>query len=202
MKLVSFLLACVICSSFIGCSRRPAYSNINVNGSRPSQADQSSSEQPADGGASGADPTGGSTAAAPGEVPAAGPAQPPQQNPSQQEAFKMPAFLDTQKGGVKDLPSYPAGQRLNVQYGPTPTGEMASIVIVTSDSIDSISAFYDKVIKSNKWQVTVRNQDSEYAEWRMRKGETEEGGVTIRKDPDGRGRLIQIVRSSKFDEKK
>jgi hypothetical protein len=112
----------------------------------------------------------------------------------------MPAFLDARNGEVKDLPSY-RGQRLSVQYGPTPTGEMASIVIVTSGSMDSISAFYDKAIKSNEWQVTVRNQDSEYAEWRVKKGETEEGGVTIRKDPNGGGRLIQIVRSRKFDKK-
>lgn len=198
MKLVSFLLACVICGSYIGCARKPAYSNINVNASRPDRADQSSSEQPAEATDSGADPTGASTAPAPGGVPEAAPAQPPQQKSSQQGAFKMPAFVDTQKGEVKDLPSYPGGQRLNVQYGPAPGGEMASIVLVTGASMDSISAFYDKEIKSAGWKVTLRNRDPEFSEWRVKKGETEDGGVTIRKDPEGRGRLIQIVRTSKF----
>lgn len=201
MKLILCLLVCVICSSLAGCTREPAYSNINVNASQPGRADQSSPEQPGDVAASDADTTGGSTAPAPGVVPEGAPAQLPPEKPAQQDAFKMPSFLDTQNGQVKDLPSYPDGQRLSFQYGPTPGGEMASIVIATPGSMDGISAFYDKEIKKAGWTVTVRNRDPEYSEWRVRKGEAEEGGVTVRKNPDGSGWLIQIARTSKFGKK-
>lgn len=203
MKVVSFLLACAICGSFVGCARKPAYSNINVNASRASGETHASPEQPADSAVSGADPTGGSPAAPPDQVPGAAPAQPPPQEPTQPAAFKVPAFLDTQKGEVKDLPSYPEGQRVSIQYGPLPGGEMASIVLTTSGSMDSIAAFYDKAIKSNGWQVTVRNRDPEYSEWRVKKGDKEEGGVTIKRDPNrGNMIIIQISRSSTVDEKK
>jgi hypothetical protein len=114
----------------------------------------------------------------------------------------VPAFLDTQKGEVKDLPSYPEAQRVSIQYGPVPGGEMTSLVLTTSRPMDSIADYYDKVIKKNGWEVTVRNRDSEYAEWRVKKGAREEGSVTIRKEPGKSSMIIQISRSSTFDDKK
>ncbi|MFY9610285.1 MAG: hypothetical protein WAU45_16930 [Blastocatellia bacterium] len=198
MRLVSFLLACAICGSVVGCARKPpAYSNINANASRPSGETQASSVDPA----SGAD-TGGSPAAPPDQTPGGAPAQPPSGGSTQPAPFKVPAFLDTQKGEVRDLPSYPSGQRLSIQYGPVPGGEMASLVLTTSDTMDSLAAFYDKVIKSNGWEVTVRNRDPEYSTWRLKKGDKEEGGVTIKRDPNRGNMIIQISRNSKLNSKK
>ena len=115
----------------------------------------------------------------------------------------MPAFFDAQTGEVKDLPSYPNAQRTNIQYGPMEDGaEMASLVLVAAGSMDSVAAFYDKAIKSNGWEVTVRNRDPEFSEWRLKKGAKDEGRVIVKRDPAKGGLTIQIVRTSKPVEKK
>ena len=62
--------------------------------------------------------------------------------------------------------------------------------------MDGIAAFYDKAIKSNGWEVTARNRDPEYSEWRVKKRGDEEGGVTVRKDPAKGSMIIQISRTS------
>jgi hypothetical protein len=177
VRLGIFLLACALVGLVVGCSRKAAYSDMNVNASRPNRDTQASEEQPVDAAAPGADPAGGSPA----------PPPPPQQ-PTQPAPFKLPAFLDAQKGEVKDLPSYPAGQRMSIQYGPLPGGEMASIVLQVSAPMDGIAAFYDKAIKSNGWEVTVRNRDPEYSEWRVKKRGSEEGGVNDGCRASGHGR--------------
>lgn len=79
---------------------------------------------------------------------------------------------------------------------------MASLVLATTAPMDSIAAFFDKVIKSNGWEVTVRNRDPEYSEWRVKKGGKDEGAVTIRRDPARGSVTIQIARSSTLEEKK
>lgn len=191
VRLGFLLLACALIGSFAGCSRKPAYSDMNVNASRPNRETQASAEQPVDAAAPAADPAGAPPAA-----------QPPQQQPTQPAPIKIPAFFDTQKGEVKDLPSYPAGQRMSIQYGPLPGVEMASIVLEASAPMDAIAAFYDKAIKSNGWEVTVRNRDPEYSEWRVKKRGSEEGGVTVRKDPTRGSMIIQISRTSTPEEKK
>ena len=118
--------------------------------------------------------------------------------------MKLPTFLDGQTGQIKDLPNYPQSQRLSLQYGPVAdVGEMASLVLQTLAPMDSIAAFYDKAIKSGRWEVTVRNRDPEYSEWRLKKGDKEEGAVTVKKDPTrGGSMIIQLVRTNKLDEKK
>lgn len=200
MKLISFLLVWAVSGSLVGCARKPAYSSMNVNGSRASRQSPAPAEEPANAAGSSEDSSGGSTAAPPGQAPGGAPAQSPQE-PAQPAAFKVPAFFDTQKGEVRDLPSYPKGQRLSIQYGPLPDGEMASIVLTTLSPMDSIAAYYDKVIKSNGWEVTVKNRDPDYSEWRVKKGDKEEGGVTVRRDSDRRSMIIQISRTSKVDKK-
>jgi hypothetical protein len=183
----------------MGCGRKPAYSNINVNASRP----QASAEQPADAATSGANPAPESAAAKPGESPGAPPAQPPQQGSGRQAEMKMPPFFDGQTGEVKDLPSFPQAQRVSIQYGPVEgVGDMASLVLQTSVSMDRIAAFYDKAIKGSGWEVTVRNRDPEYSEWRLKKGDKDEGAVTVKKDPTRGTMIIQIVRTNKLVEKK
>jgi hypothetical protein len=115
----------------------------------------------------------------------------------------VPAFLDMQTGEVKDLPSYPKSQRETIQYGPLPDeAEMASLVLSASGSMDSIAAFYDKSIKSNGWEVTVRNRDPEFSEWKVKKGDRDEGQVTVKRDPVKGGLVIQIVRTTKAVGKK
>jgi len=115
----------------------------------------------------------------------------------------MPAFFDAQTGEVKDLPSYPKSQRLNIQYGPVAgEGEMASLVLAASGSMDNVAAFYDKAIKSNGWEVTTRNRDPEFSEWNLKKGDKDEGRVSVRWDPAKGSLTIQIVRTSKPVEKK
>ena len=198
MKFVSFLLACAIFAVPAGCRRKPAYSNINVNGSRGDAQSQASAQQPKDG-ESAATPAAGQ----PADQPAGTAAVPPQQPPAQPTTIKMPAFFDGQTGEVKDLPSYPKSQRMSIQYGPTgPDTEMASLVLGTSGTMDSIAAFYDKAIKAGGWTITERNRDPDFSEWRLKKGDKDEGRVVVKRDPAQGAMTIQIVRTSKAPEKK
>jgi hypothetical protein len=200
VKFVSFLLACAICAAVVGCARKPAYSNINVNATRGGGPTQASADQSANAAAPAADPAAESSAARPDLPPSA---QPPPQESARPTEIKMPAFFDAQTGEVMDLPSYPKSQRISIQYGPIGgEGDMASLVLAAPGSMDSIAAFYDKAIKSNGWELTVRNRDPEFSEWKVKKGDKDEGRVTVRKDPAKGGLTIQIVRTAKPVEKK
>lgn len=198
MKFVSFLLAGAISAAVVGCARKPAYSNINVNGSRGGGQAQASAES-ANTAAPAADPAAESSAEKPDQPPAA---PPPPQESARPTAIKMPVFFDAQTGEVKDLPSYPKSQRISIQYGPVGTeSDVASLVLAAPGSMDEIAAFYDKAIKSNGWTVTVRNRDPEFSEWKVKKGDRDEGRVMVKKDAKG-GLTIQIVRTNKPVEKK
>ena len=65
MRLGIFLLACALAGLVVGCARKAAYSDMNVNASRPNRDTQASAEQPVDAAAPGADPAGGSPAPPP-----------------------------------------------------------------------------------------------------------------------------------------
>ncbi|HYV05210.1 MAG TPA: hypothetical protein VFB82_11515 [Blastocatellia bacterium] len=195
MKFVWVLLTCATLAASAGCRSKPAYSNINVNASRGST--QAAGAQPA------ADGSATPTPAPQPDQPSGGGAAQAQPGPARPTAIKMPAFFDAQKGEVKDLPSYPKSQRLSLQYGPVSADtDMASLVLSAPATMDSIGAFYDKAIKAAGWEVKTRNRDSEYSEWQLKKGDTEEGRVTVKKDSAQGSLTIQIVRTSKAPEKK
>ncbi|MEK6303051.1 MAG: hypothetical protein AABO41_20250 [Acidobacteriota bacterium] len=196
MKVVFFLLACAVIAAPAGCRRKPAYSNINVNASRPDAQAQTTAEQPKDDGSGTVNPGGA-------PQPEGAAAAQPQPGPTRPPAIKLPAFFDAQTGEVKDLPSYPKSQRLSIQYGPAgPDTEMASLVLGASGTMDSIVTFYDKAVKAGRWIVKVRNSDSEYSEWQLKKGDKDEGRVIVKRDPAQGALTIQIVRTSKSSEKK
>ena len=67
----------------------------------------------------------------------------------------------------------------------------------THDPMDRIADFFDKAIKSNGWEITTRSRDPEYSEWKMKKGDRDRGGVTVKKDPTrGGAMVIQIARTA------
>jgi hypothetical protein len=106
--------------------------------------------------------------------------------------------LDTQRGEAKDLPGYPNADKLRLEYGPAEGGtEMVWLVQSTHDPMDRIADFFDKAIKSNGWEVTTRSRDPEFSEWKLKKGDRDRGGVTVKKDPTrGGAMVIQIARTA------
>ena len=161
-------------------ARGPAYKDINTNQQAPPA--HPSTEAPAGQGL----PNNANAASA-----ASGQASP------QARAFHMPAFMDPVKGYPKDLPNYPAARMVNVQYGPVETADTFSVALQTIDAMDKISAFYDKMIKSNGWTVTSRVVDPEYSEWIMKKAADDEAKVTVRKDQQSGHFYIVAARTSK-----
>lgn len=195
MKFATLFLAVVICAGFSGCARKPAYSNINLNASRGAGDAQAPPAEPGADAAASAGQAAGSSASTPDQPAAAQPQSPQSTRPT---AIKKPEFLNMQSGEITDLPSYPKAQRTSIQYGGVPNeGDMASLVLATSDSMDNVAAFYERVIKSNGWKVSLRNRDPEFSEWTVKKGEKDEGRVAVKRDPTTRGLTIQIVRTAK-----
>lgn len=105
----------------------------------------------------------------------------------------MPAFMDAAKGYPTDLPNYPRGARMNLQYGPSQDTEMYSIAMKTQDPMDKITAFYDQVVKSNGWTVTNRQVDPEYSEWVLKKKGDNEAKVTVQKDKQTNNTFIIVA---------
>jgi hypothetical protein len=179
MKLWISCLALALGLSAAACGpRHPAYRDINTNQSAPAvnQApDSSTLAPPANNNASPAIPAG----------PAA----------AQPAAIKMPAFMDAAKGSPKDLPNYPGAAIVNIQYGPQQDTEIFSVAMQTGDPMDKIAAFYDKIVKSNGWDVTQRQVDPEYAEWTMKKNTSDEAKVVVQKPKQGprQGNMYMIV---------
>ncbi len=178
MKIQIIVLVVAAALSVAACGpRRPAYNDINTN-----QPAKSEPQSPATTNAP--DPAAGATAgqSAPAAVP----------------SFEMPPFMDKAKGYPKDLPNYPQAATINVMYGPQQDAQVFSIAMQTHDAMDKIAAFYDQVIKSNGWKVSNRMVDSEYAEWVLKKGDTDEAKVTVQQDKTrGRGLVIVAARSGK-----
>lgn len=169
MKYWMICLALVACLSVAACGpRQPAYKDVNTNQPAPSANPGMIAPPPANANVSPA-PTGESAQAA-----AAQPA-----------TIKMPAFMDTAKGAPKDLPNYPGAAIVNVQFGPQQDAEIFSIAMQTGDSMDKIAAYYDKIIKSNGWDVTQRQVDPEYAEWMMKKNASDEAKIVVQKPKQG-----------------
>ena len=179
MKLVCAFLVFVTSIGVTACGpRKPAYSDINTNQAGRSQ-NQNNNEQPS------------VLANAPGSEsqPAGGQAQ------SQPEKFRVPPFLDQVTGQIKDLPSYPQANRVNMQYGPMQGQDTLSMVLETGDSMDKIVAFYEKAIKSNGWTVSDKLKDAELSNWTLKKGNDSEAKIEVRKNPQTNTMYIAIART-------
>lgn len=182
MKLVCSFLVFAMSIGVIACGpRKPAYSDINTNKPGANQ-NQNNNEQPS------------ILANAPGSEsqPAGGQAQPQSGQP---EKFRMPPFLDTVSGQIKDLPSYPLSNRVNLQYGPLQGKDTATLMLETGDTMDNIVAFYDKAIKSNGWTVVDKIKDQELSNWTLKKGNGNEARIEVRKNPQSNSRYIAIART-------
>ena len=76
-----------------------------------------------------------------------------------------------------------------------------SLGLRTGDPMDKITAFYEKVIKDNKWTVTDKIIDPELSEWSLKKGESNSAKVQVKKDEQQTSIMnIIIVRAEKMEE--
>jgi hypothetical protein len=110
--------------------------------------------------------------------------------------------MDTVKGEAKDLPKYPGGLVVSIQYGPRENLETLSMALRTNDPMERIADYYDKAIKSNGWTVVDTTRDPEISNWALKKGDKSEGKVEIRQDKQSGGMVIVIVRTEKKAEQK
>ena len=182
MKLVCAFLVFVMSIGATACGpRRPAYSDIPSNQAAANQ-NKNSNEQPS------------VLADAPGSEgqPAGGQAQ---TQPAQPEKFRMPPFLDQVTGQIKDLPSYPLANRVNMQYGPVQGQDTMSLLLETGDTMNKIVAFYNKAIKSNGWTVSDKLNDPELSTWNLKKGNDNEARIEVRKNPQANSMYIAIART-------
>ena len=109
--------------------------------------------------------------------------------------------MDQASGEIKDLPSYPRAYRVSAQVGPVQGVNSMSLALKTSDSMDKITAFYEKVFKENKWLVTDRINDPELSEWNLKKGESNSARVQVKKDQQRASVMnIILVRTEKMEE--
>ncbi|HWP45223.1 MAG TPA: hypothetical protein VNO14_18420 [Blastocatellia bacterium] len=159
---LSIILLCLLAA---GCGpRKPAYSDIQTD-AEGRAVNSNDSEQ---------------TASQPEQSPAAQ-AQ-PNPAPAQKAEFKMPEFIDTNTGQIKDLPSYPNATRVTQQYGPVQGTQSAAILLQTRDSVDKIAAFYDRAIKSNGWKVLSDQRDQGVMKIEVQKGDRNQGQVNVFRD--------------------
>lgn len=177
MKFVCSFLVCVISIGVIACGpRKPAYDGINSNQAAASE-NKNSSDQ----------------ATAPAVVPGSESQQ--AGGPPPPEKFRMPPFLDQTTGQIKDLPSYPLANRVNIQYGPLQGQDTATLMLETGDTMDNIVAFYERAIKSNGWTVSDKLHDQDISNWTLKKGKDSEAKVEVRKDPQSKKLYIVIART-------
>jgi hypothetical protein len=168
------------------CKHKPAYSDIDANANRPaSNQNQNAEAQP-----NAAQPSAGESQASPP------PATPPEA--PKPPAFKRPRFLDEVSGEIKDLPGYPGAYRATGRIGPSGEANMASFVLQSSDSMDKIVAFYERVIKANRWTVLNKVIDQEASEWRLSKGQDESAKVEVKKDQQTGRMTILVVRGERL----
>ena len=142
--------------------------------------------------------------AAPSDVPPAdSAAQQPTANPApdnkpvQPPPIKPASFWNPNTAEIKDLPSYPGGARMNVQYGPLNGVDSAFIMMTTGDPLEKIAAYYDKSVKSAGWKVTERMSDSELYKVKLKKGDLDEALVQVEKDVQTGARRITLSRLEK-----
>jgi hypothetical protein len=178
-RLFGLSLVAITLAVLSGCARKPAYSEMDPAGAARNRNLNRNGEGQS------TLPGSGTGAAQPAQTPLA--------------PFKSPTFLDQATGGIVDLPTYPNARRLNIQLGPVQGLNTMSLVYGTEDSMDKISAFYEKVIKQNKWTVSDKTIDQEFSEWSLKKGEDNIAKVQIKRDEQTRGFVIVMVRTEKLD---
>ena len=179
MRLTALCLVLAAGLGAVGCGRKPAYSDINVN-----QAAATENK-----------PAAGESNPLPGIAPGttAAPAA-----PADQQAFKLPRFMDPAKTEARDLPNYPRSVSRNVRYGPYEGTEMFAASLQTPDPMEKVAAFYDEAIKRNGWTVTSRIVDPEYSEWIVNKNQQDDAGkVVVQKDKQSNSFFISIARTGK-----
>ncbi|HMG37226.1 MAG TPA: hypothetical protein VKM94_25210 [Blastocatellia bacterium] len=193
MKSVFLSLGLLASLFAYACGNKPSYGGADPNANRP----RAQSEPPAEGttnnNSTPQQPTQPSepTVATPpsGEQRTAQTSQPP---------FKAPWFLDTVKGEPKDLRNYPNARRMSFSYGPIAGSDTVSLVLSTRDSMDKITAFYEKEIKLNKWTVEDKTLDPEFSEWLLKKGEDEQAKLQVKKQQGKSDFIIVVARAGKI----
>ena len=187
-RLLCLSLAVVVIAALAGCSHKPAYSEMDAN--RASRNQNQRQNQNSEGQATASTPPAV-------EPPAPTPAAP---GPPPAPAVKRPSFMDQAKGDIRDLPSYPRAYRVNIQIGPIQGVNTMLVTLKTTDPMDKITAFYERVIKDNKWTVIDKIIDPEFSEWSLKKGEDSSAKVQVKKDQQTRAMNIMIVRGEKLEE--
>jgi hypothetical protein len=66
--------------------------------------------------------------------------------------------------------------------------------------MDKIAAFFERVIKSNKWVVLNKLIDPDVSEWVLKKGEDDNAKVSVNKDRSTGHMTIFMVRSEKLEQ--
>ena len=186
-RLLCLSLAVLVIAASAACSHKPPYSETDANrasGNQNQNQNQNSAGQ--------------ANASAPSAVEPA-PTQ-PIPGPPPAPAVKRPSFMDQAKGDIRDLPSYPRAYRVNIQVGPIQGVNTMLLTLKTTDPMDKITAFYERVIKDNKWTVIDRIIDPEFSEWSLKKGEDSSAKVEVKKDQQTRAMNIMIVRGEKLEE--
>ena len=178
LRVIAFLITAPILMS--AACRKPAYSEIDAN--KTAKVENSNSGEQA------------SVTPPPESVPS------PPSAPPQTRQFKPPTFLDTTNGSIKDLPSYPGARRTNQIIGPAEGTNAVTIVMTAPDSMAKIAAFYEQVIKSNKWVVSNKLIDPDVSEWVLKKGEDDNAKVSVNRDSKTGQITIFIVRSEKLEQ--
>ena len=181
------LLTAAMFVGVAGCAHKPAYSEMDGNRAATNQ----NQKQPGEGQSTAATPS--ATEPPSKEAASSTPA------PTQPAQFKNPSFLDQTTGGVRDLPSYPRAYRVSAQIGPMQGMDTMSLALQTNEPMDKITAFYEQVIKANKWTVTDKVIDPEFSEWNLKKGDAHAGKVQVKKDPKTSVMNIIIVRTEKLE---
>lgn len=184
-RLVCAWLTAAVIGVLAACAHKPAYSEMDANRTASTQNNNQSNNAP-------------ESASTPNSAePPASPA--PSSPPT--PAFKSPTFMDQVRGEIKDLPSYPGAYRVSAQIGPMQGVNSMSLGLKTRDPMDKITAFYDRVIKDNKWTVTDKIVDPELSEWNLKKGESNSARVQVKKDEKQTSIMnIIIVRAEKMEE--
>ncbi len=182
--LLWFSVVTALLAGLLGCTHRPAYSEMEPNKSTGNQ----NQKENQNGGSQG-------SISPPPETPA----DQPVSGPAPAQVSKRPAFMDEATGGIKDLPAYPHAYRLGMQLGPMQGVNTMSLALSTTDQMEKITAFYERAIKEHNWTVVNKIIDPEFSEWTLKKGEANSAKVQVKKDPLSKANNIVIVRGEKME---
>ena len=117
--------------------------------------------------------------------------------PVQTAPVKPASFWNQTTGEIKDLPSYPGGARMNMQYGPINGVDSAMIMMITVDPLEKVASYYDKSVKSAGWTVAERMIDPGIYKVKLKKGDLDEALVQVEKDAQTGNQRITISRLEK-----